>query len=58
MEFEKYGVEWNGDCWQSVFPTQQSEKSQLHTSIDDAVMYMREECGVTAPIVVYNHTED
>lgn len=27
---EGYFVEHNGDCWQSVFPSAESAKSQLH----------------------------
>lgn len=38
---EGYYVEWNGDCWQSVFPTSLAECSQLHSTVDDACLYMR-----------------
>lgn len=42
---EGYYVEHNGDCWQSVFPEGESQLSQLHTSIDEAISYMVGQCG-------------
>jgi hypothetical protein len=41
-----YFVEWNGDCWQSVFPESEARKSQLHQTWKDAVACMTRECGV------------
>ena len=41
-----YFVEHNGDCWQSVFPANEANKSQLHTTIIDALDYMVQECGI------------
>ena len=49
---EKYYIEWNGEIWQSVFKTPEAEKSQLHTTLDDAFAYMRDECGVTEDIII------
>jgi hypothetical protein len=43
---EGYYVEHNGDCWQSVFPSKEARQSALHTTVDDALTYMIEECGV------------
>ena len=54
---EVYCVEWNGDYWQSVFPSKESDKSQLHHSIDDAVYYMRRECDVNQPITIFGGFE-
>ena len=45
---ERYYVEWNGDCWQSVFPSWQSELSALHASASEAVHYLIDDCGVCA----------
>lgn len=42
---DTYYVEHNGDCWQSVFPHWESELSQLHESVDDAIAYIREKVG-------------
>lgn len=44
---EGYYVEHNGCCWQSVFPSSEQEKSQLHDTVEDAIEYMTEECGVS-----------
>lgn len=41
-----YFVEHNGDYWQSVFPSWEAEKSQLHTTTKDALIYMTKECGI------------
>lgn len=41
-----YFVEFNGDCWQSVFPEEDADQSALHTSIDEALAYMTHECGI------------
>ncbi len=37
---ESFVLEWNGEYWQSVFPSQLSEYSQLHYDILDAAKYM------------------
>ena len=42
-----YAIEWNGDCWQSVFPSSEAEKSQLHTTAIEAMQYMLNECGLS-----------
>lgn len=43
---EGYFVEHNGDTFQSVFPSAEAAKSQLHTTVPDAINYMVEECGI------------
>lgn len=48
---ERYIVEWNGDNYQSVFPSAQSQLSQLHTTIDDAIDYMVNECGIDRAVI-------
>ncbi len=50
---EIYAIEWNGDNWQSVFPSKESEKSQLHPSVQAAYDYIRHECGIADPITIY-----
>ncbi len=52
MRKEIYAIEWNGDEWQSVFKSHESEKSQLHTTLQDAFLYMTQECRITEDIVV------
>jgi len=42
MKLERYWVEHNGDCWQSVFPEEQAELSQLHETVQDAIEYIQE----------------
>lgn len=39
---ECFAIEWNGDCWQSVFPTKYAEHSQLHATVQDAAEYIAE----------------
>ena len=46
-----YFIEHNGDCWQSVFPSWESEKSSLHVEVKDAIDYMVE-CGVKEDDIV------
>lgn len=41
-----YFVEHNGDQWQSVFPVHEADRSQLHTTIDDALTYMCDELRI------------
>lgn len=48
---EGYYIEHNGDCWQSVFPAAEAEKSQLHPDPMDAFNYMHIECGVPADAI-------
>lgn len=43
---EGYFIEFNGEHYQSVFPTKDAESSQLHINLDEAFFYMVEECGV------------
>jgi len=49
-----YAVEKNApDQYQSVFPEQSAELSQLHSTVDDAVAYIREVSGdveITLPL--------
>lgn len=47
-----YFVERNGHGWQSVFPEKEAECSQLHATVEDAIDYMVNECGV-----VWEHVE-
>lgn len=47
-----YYIEHNGEQWQSVFPEQEANKSQLHSSSDDAFGYMHFKCGVPAEAIV------
>lgn len=47
----KYFIEHNGDCWQSIFPAVEAEKSRLHTDSDDAFAYMYYICGVPADAI-------
>lgn len=51
---EGFFIEHNGDCWQSVFTSEMSEKSQLHDDINDAFRYMTEECQIKDHITVIN----
>ena len=39
---EIYTVEFNGDCYQSVFPSAEAELSQLHRTMQDALDYFAE----------------
>lgn len=43
---EGYYIEYNGEYYQSVFPSGESEKSYPHTSVKDALNYMVNECGI------------
>lgn len=49
---EHYYVEHNGDCWQSVFPTAEAAKSQLHVTVSDALDYMISECGINGEDII------
>jgi hypothetical protein len=49
---EGYFVEYNGECWQSVFPSCYADMSSLHLTIDDALDYMTNECGVDLNLIV------
>lgn len=49
---EGYYIEHNGECWQSVFPSNEAGKSQLHTDPDDAFAYMHYECGIPAESII------
>lgn len=50
-EEEGYFVEFNGEFYQSVFPTKESEKSQLHYDLVDALNYMTLECEVDLNLI-------
>lgn len=54
----KYAIEWNGDCWQSVFPEDEAHKSALHETVENADAYMRFECGVEEYIELIGPEED
>ncbi len=45
-QIEIYCIEFNGDEYQSIFPTDHAEKSQLHSTVHDALEYMIDECGI------------
>jgi hypothetical protein len=46
-----YFIEWNGDCWQSVFPEHEAHYSQLHESVADALDYMVNEHKVNRELI-------
>jgi hypothetical protein len=48
---EKYYLEYNGEQWQSVFPTKEAENSQLHNTLKDGIEYFRE-LGINNPIIL------
>jgi hypothetical protein len=48
---EGFYIEHNGDCWQSVFPSDLAEFSQLHTTMEDALGYMTAECNIPATLI-------
>lgn len=51
---DMYAVEWNGELWQSIFPRAEAEKSQLHTSCNDAIDYMVNGHGIDrSKIIVF-----
>jgi hypothetical protein len=43
---EGYYIEDVGDGWQSVFPSDEADLSQLHVDVADALEYMTQECGI------------
>lgn len=45
LEEHKYYIEFTGEHYQSVFPENESELSQIHTTITEALDYMFK-CGV------------
>jgi len=49
---EGYFIEWNGEHFQSVFPECEAANSQIHSSIEDALLYMKEELGVKEIITI------
>ncbi len=51
MENENYYVEFTGEFYQSVFPKNESDKSQLHTTKQDAIDYIVQESGVYPTIL-------
>ena len=52
MSEEGYFIEWTGDNYQSVFKTHEADKSQLHTTIQDAFDYMAGDCGIIDDITI------
>lgn len=55
---EGYYIEHNGEFWQSVFPSEEAHKSQCHTNINDALAYMRDECGIEPSKIMVSNRED
>jgi hypothetical protein len=51
MEDQNYYIEFTGECYQSVFPEEESDKSQLHTTLQDAVQYVFQESGIYPTII-------
>lgn len=51
-KIEIYAIVWNGDEWQSVFPSDLSSYSQLHVNVQDAYDYMVNEVGVVENILI------
>ena len=47
-----YFIEWNGELFQSVFPSKDSHLGQLHVSIEEALIYMREELKIKDVITI------
>jgi len=51
MKDEGYYIEWDGEQWQSVFPSHNIEFSQLHDSIQDAYEYIQKLVG-NVPVII------
>lgn len=51
MKTQGYFIEFNGENYESVFPENESEKSQLHYDLPDALEYMILECGVKEELI-------
>lgn len=49
-----YVIEYDGEYFQSVFPSAESEKSQLHDTWVDAFNYLTEECGINNKDITSN----
>lgn len=47
-----YYLEWNGEQWQSVFPSNEAHKSKLHDTMLDAFEYMYGECSIREDITL------
>lgn len=52
LEKEGYFIEWNGEHFQSVFPSDEAEKSSLHPNLQEAINYMVEQ-GVERSKIQY-----
>lgn len=50
-EEQGYFIEFNGEFYQSVFPENEAEKSQLHYELPDALDYMTLECGINLDLI-------
>lgn len=50
-----YYIEPTDGNWQSVFPSKESDKSQLHSCVIDALYYMVEECNVDSSKIFVIH---
>lgn len=48
---ELYFIEFNGEHYQSVFPTEQADLSELHISLDEAFSYMVNECNIDVILI-------
>lgn len=46
MADQIYAIEWNGEYYQSVFPSDKAEHSALHISVMDAIDYLHDEHGI------------
>lgn len=51
MKEQGYYIEFNGEFYQSVFPNNEVEKSQLHLDLPDALDYMNLECGINLDLI-------
>ena len=52
-EEEIYCVEWDGEVYRSVFPSVESDLSQSHTTVEDALNYFAEvKPGVVPEILI------
>lgn len=51
MKKQGYFIEFNGEFYQSVFPENEAENSQLHWELPDALKYMILECGIKEELI-------
>lgn len=54
LEKEGYFIEWNGEHYQSVFPSNEAENSELHTTLNDALYYMTQVKKVDKKLIKYS----